>query len=210
MAKIKICPMCGTENSAGLLECTCGYDLTFVRVTDTELNSTKEENTPTDPPPVLKLVRICSECGAVNPSQTRKCLQCGEDISDVVPTIPAQADPVPKKETKLLALQTDDGYTFTLEGCTGEMILGRGGEMSEYLRAANKRYVARRQAVLQFQDDGVYLANSGAMNPNFVNDVPVKDGEPVRLKEGDTVSLAGCTIDGERQEMAAYFRVIGI
>lgn len=86
MNRFKICPECGTKNPPNAIECEhCDWDLMSVPVTDEQQESAKKismENTENK----SLLARICSECGKQNPPNARKCTNCGEDISDVIPT----------------------------------------------------------------------------------------------------------------------------
>lgn len=159
-----------------------------------------------------QLVRLCT-CGAVSPASARRCLACGGDIADVMP-MPYEGEPVapgdaqePAPESAfggaLLRLTSVDGLC-TLD-VTDSCALGRAAELAAYL--ADKPYVSRRQAFLTVDDGRVYIVHCGGCNPTCLNNSPLREGAPEELHEGDEIALGGMTIDGQRQPMAAYFRV---
>lgn len=209
MAKIRICPKCKQQNPAGILECSCGYDLMNVRITDSEAAQTQmpDKKEPLRNPTAL--VRICSECGRENAPQARKCAQCGEDISDIRPTsrpdTSAEISPSSfrQAERKAFLSSVADDFTFDLLTKTGQIILGRAAGMSAYLK--DKAYVSRRQAKLYFENDQIYLENVSETNPTFLNNEPLEAGQRALIKPGDEIGLGGAVIDGKRQEQAAYF-----
>lgn len=154
-------------------------------------------------------VRICV-CGAVNPVTARRCLDCGEDISDVMPTAyagaaPAAPEPAPTPEAAfggaLIRLASLDGLC-TLD-VSASCTLGRAAELAAYL--ADKPYVSRRQAHLTLENGRVYIVHGGGPNPTCLNNRPLREGAPEELHEGDEIALGGMTLDGERQALAAYF-----
>ena len=87
MDKYKICPVCHAKNSPAVLECIeCGNDLMVVQIVDeTFLEEQKETKPETGLAQTSDLVRVC-DCGTENELSVRKCLACGEDISDIIPT----------------------------------------------------------------------------------------------------------------------------
>lgn len=150
------------------------------------------------PAPAAGMARICEECGALNPPNGRKCEQCGEDISDIVPT--SRAAEQPKKKYLLTSL---DG-AVTLPVREGETVLGREAELSGYL--GSKMYVSRQHAKISLRNGKLTIENLKATNCTFVNNRSV-DSRMVELKEGDEIGLGGNSVNGQRQELAAYFRV---
>lgn len=210
MAKIRICPKCKQQNPAGILECSCGYDLMNVRITDSEaaqMPDKPDKKEPLQNPTAL--VRICSECGKQNAPQARKCAQCGEDISDVRPisrpdtSAEAPASSLRQAEKKAFLSSVTDDFAFDLLTKTGQIILGRSTGMSAYLK--DKAYVSRRQAKLYFENGQIYLENVSETNPTFLNNEPLEAGQRALVKPGDEIGLGGAVIDGKRQKQAAYF-----
>ena len=143
------------------------------------------------------MVRVCEECGTPNPPNGRKCEKCGEDMSDIMPT------PGAAEQRKNYLLASLDGVA-ALPIPEGETILGREAELSGYL--GGKMYVGRRQAKICLRDGKLTIENLKATNYTFVNNQSV-EGRVVELKEGDEIGLGGNSADGQRQELAAYFRV---
>ena len=201
MAKIKICPLCQTENPAHRIECDeCGADLMYVKMIDSEASG-GNTSVVTPPTPAAEMIRICSECGAENPAQARKCQSCQEDISDIRPVRKEKHQEICAVRRCLSSLIGD--YALELPCEAGELILGRQAEMSDYL--AGRQYVSRRQAKLIITGDQVIIEELSHTNPTFVNNEPLTEGEKRTLCIGDEVGLGGKVIEGIRQEQAAYF-----
>lgn len=208
LEKYKICPVCGEHNSPSLLECRkCEADLTGVKVTDSALEQQeKKEEEPAAGAPVL--VRVC-ECGAHNPPQARKCRECGEDISDIMPTAVVQecASVTPSTDE-----QEDESFSYILQAVGDEYsvtmdrpvsIIGREAELQDYL--ADKMYVSRQHAKLTIVAGKVLIENLSKTNRTFINNAEISQTEPTPLTDGDEIGLGGIEINGERQKDAAYF-----
>lgn len=208
LEKYKICPVCGEHNSPSLLECRkCEADLTGVKVTDSALEQQeKKEEEPAAGAPVL--VRVC-ECGAHNPPQARKCRECGEDISDIMPTAVVQeCAPVTPSTVEqegasfAYVLQAvGDEYSVTIDRPVS--VIGREAELQDYL--ADKMYVSRRHAKLTIVAGKVLIENLSKTNRTFINNAEISQTEPTPLTDGDEIGLGGIEINGERQKDAAYF-----
>lgn len=190
LKKYKVCPVCGGHNDPRLMECdTCGTDLMGIPVVDAALEKVTA-------PEGSVYVRIC-ECGYANPSQARKCEACGEDISDIIP--------VEKKSKQTLQYRFCDlagQYEYTIP--LGTAVIGREHEMREYL--SEKSYVSRAHAKVMLNEEGLFIENLSRTNYTYVNNIRICDGK-VPLKNQDEVSLGGISLNGTRQEQAAYFRV---
>lgn len=145
------------------------------------------------------LVRECP-CGAKNPSQTRKCIVCGEDISDVIPTVEADVKPAARS----VCLMSLDGEC-KIAISDSPVTLGREHACAEYLQL--RRYVSRKHATLVVVDGRLLITSLADTNPSFVNNLALGHGEERLLHPGDEIGLGGCLIDGERQTDAAYFTV---
>ena len=202
LAKYKICPACGEHNPPNLLECRkCETDLTGIKVMGIAMEQQEEEakkaaseSPSTDGTPVL--VRVC-ECGAHNPPQARKCRECGEDISDIIPTTVMQEEPIFSYQLQAVG----DDYKVTIDEQVS--IIGREAALKEYL--GNKMYVSRQHAKLTIVAGKVLIENLSNTNRTFINNKAVSLTEPTPLADGDEIGLGGMEIGGNRQEQAAYF-----
>ena len=91
MEKFKICPVCGMHNKPNMIECIgCETDLTSVKATDEATEQAKitaQENTSENVEE--KYVRVC-DCGCINSATAKKCVECGEDISDIAPILQSE------------------------------------------------------------------------------------------------------------------------
>lgn len=207
MAKIKICPKCKEQNPAHLVECgECGFDLMSVRISDSTAAAVQKPVNANAPVGGSAMVRICSECGAENTAQARKCAKCGEDISDIRPITKKQTQTNgtgATKEKRYCLSCVGDDYSFDLLTKSGSVILGRTAGMSGYLK--DKLYVSRRQAKLDFEAGQIFIENLSETNPTFLNNIPLEQGQRMTVKVGDEIGLGGMVIDGKRQEQAAYF-----
>jgi pSer/pThr/pTyr-binding forkhead associated (FHA) protein len=196
MEKYKVCPACGERNSTTIFECTCGNDLSTVRVVDEDserLIKAQLEHTET----TKGNVRKC-ECGKINPPGARKCAACGEDISDIQP-IALAADQI----AQYILSSLDGSYTFPITDpiCT----IGREQQMKEYLET--KSYVSRSQAKLTIANGDLYITNLSRTNFTYVNNEKLTGDQPRKLLDGDEIGLGGLCVNGTRQEQAAYFLV---
>lgn len=145
MEKFKICPVCGMHNKPNMIECIgCETDLTSVKATDEATEQAKitaQENTSENVEE--KYVRIC-DCGCINSATAKKCVECGEDISDIAPILQSE-----NNTCKYVMTSLDGEYAYEIKD--GTAILGRENEMKEYL--ADKAYVSRQHAKIMKDDD---------------------------------------------------------
>ena len=194
MEKFKICPVCGMHNKPNMIECIgCETDLTSVKATDEATEQAKitaQENTSENVEE--KYVRVC-DCGCINSATAKKCVECGEDISDIAPILQSE-----KSACKYIMTSLDGGYAYEIKDGTG--ILGRENEMKEYL--ADKVYVSRQHAKIIKEDDKVYIENLSNTNFTFVNNQKI--AEKTELHIDDEIGLGGNEINGSRQTDAAY------
>lgn len=194
MEKFKICPVCGMHNKPNMIECLgCETDLTSVKATDEETEKAKND---TPESAVSKLqeeyVRIC-DCGCINAPTAKKCSECGEDISDIAPTLNMQ-----RNECTFVMTSVDGTYVFEIKD--GEVLIGREHEMKEYLMS--KPYVSRQHAKLIKEADKVFIENLSGTNYTFVNNQRI--AERTELKLDDEIGLGGNEVNGKRQDEAAY------
>jgi ribosomal protein L40E len=200
MEKYKICPSCGSKNSPTSFDCvSCETDLTAVRVLDEESEKAIKENETRNTEPEIATVRIC-ECGSKNPSGTRKCSACGEDISDIVPT-PDTTVTLSADSQKYMLCSIDGEYAYELTETT--IIVGRERAMQEYLK--NKTYVSRTHAKLTIEENMLLVENLSGTNFTYINNVKIALGEKTKLSDGDELAFGGFVKNGERQKDAAYF-----
>jgi ribosomal protein L40E len=190
LSKFKICPVCEDHNDPSRLECKkCEADLTSVKIVD-------ESSLSTEPKTTTNLVKQC-DCGAVNSAQARKCVSCGEDISDIRPAI-LQTIAATKK---FYLRSINDDHFFVLE--KDITVIGREAEMKDYL--STKPYVSRQHAKFTVTNGNVYIDNMGATNSIFVNNSPILSNASILLKNGDEIGIGGKLVNGNRQNGAAYF-----
>ena len=145
------------------------------------------------------LVRVC-DCGAKNEPSARKCMTCGEDISDVIPTPRQRAN----EHSKCVFISCDEEIKLELS-CPSEHIIGRENELSDYLSA--KSFVSRRHAKLTITSDGVFIENFSKANGTYINNEKIDDGIAYKLCVGDEIGLGGFVNQNGRQKFAAYFVV---
>ena len=194
MEKFKICPVCGMHNKPNMIECLgCETDLTSVKATDEETEKAKSDVQESEvSKPQEEYVRIC-DCGAVNSATAKKCAECGEDISDIAPTLNEQ-----RSECAFVMASVDGTYVFEIKD--GEALIGREHEMKEYLMS--KPYVSRQHAKLIKEADKVFIENLSGTNYTFVNNQRIV--ERIELKLDDEIGLGGNEVNGKRQDEAAY------
>lgn len=194
MEKYKVCPSCGKHNLPSLLECLdCETDLTSVRNTDKETEKRQSKLLRQDKQNGIEYVRMC-DCGCTNTIGSRKCNECGEDISDVVPSS------LETWECCKYVLATADG-SYTFEWKDSSIVIGRENAMQEYL--CKKPYVSRRHAKLLVEDGMMYIENLSGTNYTFVNNKKIEEKKLVNI--GDEIALGGNESNGVRQGEAAYF-----
>ena len=208
LKKYKVCPSCGEHNRPTSLECRkCETDLTGVRVVDSEIEQREAEKVATENTgttgadvPAGPLVRVCEECGAENAPQARKCKQCGEDISDILPTPSAGGSEKPFA----YKLTTIDGeYSAIIDKPVS--IVGREADLKDYL--GSKMYVSRQHAEFTIVAGKVFVKNLSSTNKTFVNNMEISNDEPTALNFGDEIGLGGKVVSDTRQDNAAYFVV---
>ena len=205
MERYKICPICGTKNPPTMIECiNCETDLTGVSIGESakefDIETVSKQEADSMQSSTVKMVRVC-ECGAKNLVSARKCLKCGEDISDIIPVQDTESDNQEKLHYIFSSLDGDYAYELS----TNLTIIGRENEMKDYL--ASKAFVSRKHAELLIEVDKLWIKNYSNTNHTFVNDVMIKDNEYVELHDGDIIGLGGKNVNGSLQDQAAYFLV---
>jgi len=203
MAKYRQCPECGAINPPSRLACIkCGSDsLEFEKILDDTVPVQEEKQAPPIIPQAGVMVRIC-DCGKHNPMQSRKCSECGEDISDIVPTPETEAEQ-PTDEIHYVLSSLDGEYAYEL--VDNLTYVGRENKMQEYL--ASKQFVSRRHAEFLIEQGKLYIKNHSNTNFTFVNNDKLPDDKYTELNDGDEIGLGGKVMNGMRQDSAAYLMV---
>lgn len=183
------------HNKPNMIECLgCETDLTSVKATDEESQNAKKDNQQIEESqPQEEYVRVC-DCGCINSATAKKCAECGEDISDIAPTLNMQ-----RNECTFVMTSVDGTFVFEIKD--GEVLVGREHEMKEYLMS--KPYVSRQHAKLIKNQDKVFIENLSRTNFTFVNNKRIS--ERTELKLNDEIGLGGNEVNGKRQDEAAYF-----
>lgn len=231
MNKYKICPLCGGRNNPTSMECSeCAADLMNVPISDSDMqqNLRAEKNASeisaersySKIPEIGQgnvsvggLARLCSSCGNINLPQLRKCQNCGEDISDILPTpVPAsvQTNAIPTVNTveseqiemHYQLSEINSGYVYNVP--CGVMLIGREQGMRECL--AQRPYVSRIHAKIIAQNGKLMIENLSTTNYTYVNNIKIPAGR-TELHPGDELGLGGLCVNGVRQDKAAYFLV---
>ena len=202
MSLCKVCPACGEHNDPRSMECVeCSYDLMSTPVTDPEIEASyqgeeQSQKSDTQQGTQTDLVRICT-CGAVNPPQMRKCQECQEDISDILPM------PRPITQEGKFVLEEYNTHSVFPVPC-GTTVIGRESSMRDAL--CGKSYVSRIHAKLVVENGKLFIENLSRTNYTYVNNEKIPEGR-VEVKAGDELGLGGIAVNGNRQEQAAYFLV---
>lgn len=197
MEKYKVCPYCGRHNLPKMLECIqCETDLSNVRVVDEDTENKKTVNKKVKV--ASRMIRLC-DCGFKNAVNARKCGGCGEDISDIIPTEDEGAE-----QTSIHCVITSLDGEYAYEIVESSFCIGREAGMSEYL--AMKPYVSRQHAELIKDGDKFYIRNMSQTNFTYLNNMKISQ-EMCELHDGDEIGLGGNSVNGNRQQDAAYFQV---
>ncbi len=198
MKKYKVCPLCGRRNPPKMLECIgCEADLSNVCIIDSEIEQRQSEES-VESVTVPKMIRIC-DCGVANPVNVRKCINCGEAISDIVPVEDVETE---ENNMRYAFISLDGVYTY--EVVAAEIVIGREAAMQDYL--VSKPYVSRKHAMIIVRSGRLYIRNISRTNYTYVNNEKIPDGD-FELRDGDEIGLGGHGHNGSRQEEAAYFQV---
>jgi pSer/pThr/pTyr-binding forkhead associated (FHA) protein len=96
----------------------------------------------------------------------------------------------------------DSDYIYPLPN--GSIIVGREHGRRECL--IGKQYVSRIHAKITVENGAVFIENLSKTNYTYVNNIRIPAGR-TRLNAGDEVALGGISVNGTRQEEAAYFIV---
>ena len=196
MNKFKFCPECGTKNPPDVSDCVnCDCDLMSVPVTDAQQVTVK--NSSEDKLAAKSsLIRVCSECGEKNLPNARKCANCGEDISDVIPTSESET-----KSAAFVLRSLDGRIVFKID--RDNITVGREHELKDYL--AEKTFVSRRHCRFTIENGKLFIEDLNSSNSTYINNQKIFAKK--KLAKGDEVGLGGAVFNGSRQDNAAYFLV---
>ena len=147
--------------------------------------------------PGQKVAQYCA-CGEENSPSTVRCIKCGNDISDLVPSASSRA------VVNFILRSIDGEYSFEI--MKDNLVIGRDQGMSEYL--CNKPFVSRKHAKLSIDGESLVIENLSNTNSTYVNNKRMTVGERVTLSDGDELGFGGFTKDDQRQSEAAYFLVM--
>lgn len=194
MEKFKICPVCGMHNKPNMIECmSCETDLASVKATDEETEQAKNNAQQNEDIKGQKeYVRIC-DCGCVNSATAKKCIECGEDISDIAPILQSK-----ENDCTYIMISLDGKFVYEIKD--GTATIGRENEMKEYL--FNKSYVSRKHAKIIKENNKIYIENLSNTNFTFVNNKKIMGKTELHID--DEVGLGGNETNGSRQNEAAY------
>lgn len=204
MGMIKICPnkSCGHHNLLSDFECEkCGMELMSVNPVDEDSITVDEPNQSTsNNAPTSHAVRVCEECGHVNPVNIGVCESCGEDISGVIPTVQEENE---SDECHFVLSSLDGVYAYEI--LSEKIIIGRENEMKDYL--ADKPFTSRRQAEINISEGKLYIRHLSDKPSTFINNQQILDGDLHELFDGDEIGLGGFNNNGDRTDKAAFFLV---
>ena len=203
MSRFKICPDCGAKNPPDVSDCVeCDCDLMSVPVTDEQQEAQKKVASKETTSAKNQLVRVCSDCDTKNPPNARKCSNCGEDISDIIPTADIESTPEPEIKSAAFVLRSlDDRINFTID--RDNITVGRENELKDYLAA--KTFVSRRHCRFTLENDSLFVEDLNSANSTYVNNQKIST--KTKLARGDEIGLGGAVFSGSRQDKAAYFLV---
>lgn len=203
MAKYRICPECGTSNPPSRLACIkCGSDsLEFEKILDDTVPVKEETPAPPTVSQTGTMVRIC-DCGKHNPMQARKCSDCGEDISDIIPVQETETDQL-VNEVHYILSSLDGEYAYEL--IDNLTFVGRENKMQEYL--SSKQFVSRKHAEFLIEQGKLYIKNHSNTNFTYLNNDKLPEDKYTELNDGDEIGLGGKVLNGMRQDNAAYLMV---
>ncbi|MFO1421028.1 MAG: FHA domain-containing protein [Candidatus Competibacteraceae bacterium] len=168
MARVRVCPTCGVENSLTDIRCArCGVSL--ARVSPTE--AAPPESEPVVATGAESATLSCPQCeAAISPDRT-SCPYCGESL----PAGPR------------IVLE----WPWGAQTLDGELIVGRDPDASPLAdRLAGYGNLSRRHFRLRPAAEGLWIEDLGSTNGVFVDENRLTPRQPFLLAESGRLRLA--------------------
>lgn len=149
-------------------------------------------------------MQVCQNCGQQNPDSKLYCQHCGLALDEVpISTrqlddpdhLSAGSDKLDQEYVIIIHIEhfEDDPVQMQLND---KAILGRtGGESSRVALInldtfdADQKGVSRRHALLERDDDRLYISDLGSTNHTFLNGQQLQEHDRLVLRDGDHVRL---------------------
>jgi len=168
MARVRVCPTCGSENPLAVIRCArCGVSLAQVSPTEAA-------------PPVSELTVAtgaenatvsCPQCEATIPPNQTTCPYCGESLQ-IGPRVVLE-------------------WPWGAQPLDGELIVGRDPNASLLAdRLAGYGNLSRRHVRLRPAAEGLWIEDLGSTNGVFVNERRLTPHLPFLLAESGRLRLA--------------------
>ncbi|MEZ4669587.1 MAG: FHA domain-containing protein [Anaerolineae bacterium] len=145
---------------------------------------------------------VCPRCQTVNAVQAPYCVECGHalyDQGDTRPLTVPGANLTRRSQQPLSYTVTfivGDDHLSVLMKQAERLIMGRQSgqapnrpDLDLGRFNAAEHGISRIHAVLECNENGIYLMDLGSRNGTFVNNVPLTAFNPHLLRDGDTVAL---------------------
>ncbi len=130
-------------------------------------------------------VRICENCGHINDVASLECVECGYDLSFVVPTM-YKAEENGLQWIGWVLTAVDDNTKELIVKDT--VIIGREADvLQDYFNKSS--YISRHHAKLYVDGEQLYIEDAST-NGTCVNGVKLPKLQKTALKKGDEVTFA--------------------
>lgn len=149
----------------------------------------------------------CPKCQFANVIEAPYCVECGYALYDQGDTRPLTVPGANLQRRKQLALTytitfvIGDDHLAVMMKPAERLILGRqSGHVPDRPDLDLGRFnavehgISRIHAVLECNENGIYLMDLGSRNGTIVNNLPLTAFNPHLLRDGDTVSLGKLTV----------------
>jgi pSer/pThr/pTyr-binding forkhead associated (FHA) protein len=148
---------------------------------------------------------LCPQCQFANVSQSPYCVECGYalyDQGDTRPlTLPGANLPRRQQLTYTFAFLIGDDQLSVMMKPAERLILGRqSGHLPDRPDLDLGRFnavehgISRIHAVLECNENGIYLMDLGSRNGTFINNMPLTPFNPHLLRHDDSVGLGKLTV----------------
>lgn len=143
---------------------------------------------------------ICPQCQVINASQVPYCVECGHALyhqGETRPlTVPGANLSRRQQLTYTVMFLIGDDQLSVMMKPAERLIMGRqSGHLPDRPDLDLGRFnavehgISRIHAVLECNENGIYLMDLGSRNGTFVNNVPLAAFQPHLLRDGDSVGL---------------------